>query len=132
MPIVKKTDWKYSDLKGMANHVYDLFVRQMQPPALSSLGGCSYAGVRGECAVGCLWPRELAEQVQLRHACGIQALVQDEVVEMPDDVAPGHLVLMQRWHDEDVQDSESQWERHRTFPRLDLIDNPLTFGSAEN
>ena len=36
MPIVKKEDWKYSDLKGMANHVYDLFVRQMKPASMNA------------------------------------------------------------------------------------------------
>jgi hypothetical protein len=133
MPIVKKEDWKYSDLKGMANHVYDLFVRQMKPASMNaSRSGCVYAGPSGECALGCLWPREVAEAVEAHGGGSLYTLLHREVIEIPDAVTEPELRPLQSWHDRVVKAVDSQRHRHNNFPHLSLIDNPLTFGSAEN
>lgn len=131
MLIVKASDWRHQTEKAIANDVYDKFVRNMEPAATTIDGSCTYASREDrQCAVGCQWPLELAQKVQQGDGRGIGFLVHSEIVELPDGVDATFLTDIQRWHDGTVANSMNQAWRHKHFPHLDLIDEPLVFEST--
>lgn len=130
--IVTAADWKFTTDKSVINHVYDTFVRGMAPKS-TGIERCLYLGEKQGCAVGCLFSEDIRtklDNIEERSVGGdrisaITSLIYHGYVELPEGLTERVLGILQNYHDYDMVGGQE--DRHKDFPYLDQVTDPLVF-----